>query len=389
MTRKARIRLWASRHRRAIAALFAAAAVGFGLAALRPATASGVPVLAAARDLPGGAPLRPQDLRTVALPPAAVPDGALRAGAIGRTLAAPVRRGEPITDARLLGPGLLQGSAPHLVATPIRIADAGTARLLRPGDLIDVLTTAPPDPSPDPADALPPDTAPSEPPGIAPSRPATAPLKPPGMVPTEPPGTAPSRPAATSPKPLDVVPAGPPGAAQAGSTPNDDRTAAGYLIDVHAANDHATNVHPVSTHSPDARSPHTAIAHPPCAGRSGIPIGIRTAGDGAPAGRWRCAHRGGSGSGHAPVFAGARGTQKAGRSRIPQALTDSPGRSRDPGTGRVRVVAAGVRVVAVPREPAGSLEQGALVVLATDRGQATALAGATGRLSVVLTSPPA
>lgn len=128
-------------HRRPLAAAFAAAAVGFGLLALRPAGPPTVRVLVAAHDLPGGAALRGQDVRTVALPAAAVPDGALRSGAPGRVLAGPVRRGEPLTDARLLGAGLLDGYGPGVVATPVRIADAGVARLLRPGDRVDVLAT--------------------------------------------------------------------------------------------------------------------------------------------------------------------------------------------------------------------------------------------------------
>ena len=52
---------------------------------------------------------------------------------------APMRRSEPLTDARLLGPGLLAGYGTGLVATPVRIADADAAKLLSPGDVIDVL----------------------------------------------------------------------------------------------------------------------------------------------------------------------------------------------------------------------------------------------------------
>jgi Flp pilus assembly protein CpaB len=50
-----------------------------------------------------------------------------------------MRRGEPLTDSRLVTGGLLRGYGAGTVATPIRIADAGVARLLRPGDRIDVL----------------------------------------------------------------------------------------------------------------------------------------------------------------------------------------------------------------------------------------------------------
>jgi Flp pilus assembly protein CpaB len=57
-------------------------------------------------------------------------------------LASPVRRGEPITDLRLLGPSFLMGAGtdePNLVAVGVRIADAGVAALLRSGSVVDVL----------------------------------------------------------------------------------------------------------------------------------------------------------------------------------------------------------------------------------------------------------
>jgi Flp pilus assembly protein CpaB len=57
----------------------------------------------------------------------------------GRVLAGPMRKGEPLTDTRLVGPGLLSGYGPELVAVPVRIADAESVRLLHPGDRIDVL----------------------------------------------------------------------------------------------------------------------------------------------------------------------------------------------------------------------------------------------------------
>ncbi|GAA2631084.1 SAF domain-containing protein [Actinomadura fulvescens] len=124
----------------------AAAATGLALLALRPGPPSSITVVTAARDLPGGSALRPADLRTVALPAALVPDGALRTPVTGRWLAGPVRRGEPLTDARLMSPGLLRGLAPGTVATPVRIADAAAVRLLRAGDRIDVLATPSADP---------------------------------------------------------------------------------------------------------------------------------------------------------------------------------------------------------------------------------------------------
>jgi Flp pilus assembly protein CpaB len=101
-------------------------------------------VLVAAADLPGGRRLAPGDVTEVQLPVDAVPGGAVsRSTSItGRTLAAPVTRGEPITDVRLVSPGLLDGY-PGLVAAPVRIADPAAVRLLAVGDHVDLLAVSP------------------------------------------------------------------------------------------------------------------------------------------------------------------------------------------------------------------------------------------------------
>ena len=134
-------RLVAAR-RRLVAACLVGLSVLSALSVLRPAPPPTVAVLAAARDLVPGAALALEDLRTVALPPAAVPSGALRPGApvLGRVVAGPVRQGEPLTDVRLVGPSLLAAAdAAGSVAVPVRFADPGAVALLRPGDRIDVL----------------------------------------------------------------------------------------------------------------------------------------------------------------------------------------------------------------------------------------------------------
>ncbi|WP_246268927.1 SAF domain-containing protein [Acrocarpospora macrocephala] len=111
----------------------------------------GVDVLVAARDLPGGR-LSPADIAVLRFPFSMLPDGVLRPGSsfAGRVLTGPIRRGEPLTDVRLLGRGLLAGESDGLVATPVRIADADAAQLVAPGDVIDVLaaSTGPLFPSP-------------------------------------------------------------------------------------------------------------------------------------------------------------------------------------------------------------------------------------------------
>lgn len=126
-----------SRHRRLLAALFAAGAAAFGVAAARP-HAQGVRVLVAARDLAGGAVLGAHDVTVRVLPAEAVPTGTVR-HATGRVLSGPMRRGEPLTDARLRSGGLLDDLDPAAVAVPVRLADAAVVRLLHIGDRVDIL----------------------------------------------------------------------------------------------------------------------------------------------------------------------------------------------------------------------------------------------------------
>ncbi|MDQ1624828.1 MAG: hypothetical protein QOJ49_326 [Actinomycetota bacterium] len=128
-------------HRRWLAAGLMAASVAFAISAATPARPPMVGAVAAAHDVPAGAVLKPADLRLVR-----VPDGLLPAGTqgtvrevAGRVLGSPIGAGEIVTDARLVGAGLLAGYGDAMVAAPVRIADATAAGLLRTGDVVDVL----------------------------------------------------------------------------------------------------------------------------------------------------------------------------------------------------------------------------------------------------------
>lgn len=136
------MRMLLSRHRRLLAALFAAVAAALSLAATHPHV-RGVRVLVAARDLPGGAKLSAGDVTERIFREGTAPSGAVQGAAgrvlSGRVLSGPVRRGEPLTDARLRSGGLLDSGVPGAVAAPIRLADAAVARLLHAGDHVDVL----------------------------------------------------------------------------------------------------------------------------------------------------------------------------------------------------------------------------------------------------------
>jgi Flp pilus assembly protein CpaB len=115
--------------RLAAAALLLTAAL---LLVTPPRPTAGTAVVVLTRDLPVGAVLRDADLAVSSqLEP---PDGALTdpAPAVGRTLAGAVRRGEMLTDVRLVDP-IGPQPGPGRVAVPIRPADATVVELLRPG----------------------------------------------------------------------------------------------------------------------------------------------------------------------------------------------------------------------------------------------------------------
>jgi Flp pilus assembly protein CpaB len=129
------------RRRRVLAAVCAFLAVLTGLRATAAPPPETVPVTVAARDLGAGARLSAADLTTVDLPPAAVPAGRIR-DPVGHELAGPLRRGAPVTDAAVLGPGLVR-ARPGLVALPVRLPDSAMAGLLRVGERVDLLATDP------------------------------------------------------------------------------------------------------------------------------------------------------------------------------------------------------------------------------------------------------
>ncbi len=97
-------------------------------------------MLVAARDLPTGAVLTAGDVTTQEHDDATVPDGTLDADAVqGAVLAAPVRRGEVLTDARTTTGPLLAGQPAGTVATGVEVGDPALLQSLAPGARVDVL----------------------------------------------------------------------------------------------------------------------------------------------------------------------------------------------------------------------------------------------------------
>ena len=129
------------RRRRLIAAVLAGAAALAGLRAVAPPPADTVDVLVARRDLPAGARLESGDLTRAAFPASVAPANRTD-DAVGRVLAAPIGRGEPVTGVRLVGPALAEAQDGQTVL-PVRLPDAGMAALLRPGDVVDLYATDP------------------------------------------------------------------------------------------------------------------------------------------------------------------------------------------------------------------------------------------------------
>lgn len=109
------------RHRRVAAALLVGLAAAAGVHAVAPEP-DGVPLAVAARDLAAGERLEAGDVTTVLVPPGAVPDGvATGEELVGARPAAAVRRGEPLTDVRLRGPGAASALPAGQVAVPVRL----------------------------------------------------------------------------------------------------------------------------------------------------------------------------------------------------------------------------------------------------------------------------
>jgi pilus assembly protein CpaB len=133
------------RHRRPIAAGLVVAAVLVGASALRPAVASTEPVLVAIRDLVPGTRPGPGDVEVRRWPVGLAAVGALTDASqlSDRPLATALSAGDPLTPTRFVSPALVATYGAGMVATPVRLADAGTAALLREGDVVDVLAAMP------------------------------------------------------------------------------------------------------------------------------------------------------------------------------------------------------------------------------------------------------
>jgi Flp pilus assembly protein CpaB len=117
-----------------------------GIAALRPDPGDRrSDVVVAAHDLSPGLALSAADIKLEKRSATTVPDGVQMTidALIGATLAGPARRGEVLTDVRVLGSRLAGLTAgPDARVVPLHLADAAVLDLIRPGDVVDVMGAA-------------------------------------------------------------------------------------------------------------------------------------------------------------------------------------------------------------------------------------------------------
>jgi pilus assembly protein CpaB len=130
--------------RRVVAALLVLLAAAL---ALRPQPGTET-VVVAAKDLAPGSTLTMADVVARPVPAGLVPAGVITepSTVAGRILTGAARRGEPITDVRLLGTEMAKllapdrSSAGSSATVPIRLSDPDVAELLAPGSAVDVVS---------------------------------------------------------------------------------------------------------------------------------------------------------------------------------------------------------------------------------------------------------
>ncbi|CAM4207679.1 flagellar basal body P-ring biosynthesis protein FlgA [Mycobacterium basiliense] len=126
-----------------------------GIAALRPnPDADRAQVVVTTRDLGPGTALTADDVHVEMRAAATLPEGSQAdpKAVVGATLAGPARRGEVITDVRILGSRLAETTAgPGARIVPLHLADSALIDLVRVGDVVDVLAA----PSAEPTAASP------------------------------------------------------------------------------------------------------------------------------------------------------------------------------------------------------------------------------------------
>jgi pilus assembly protein CpaB len=129
---------WLLMRRRPVSAALATFSVIVGASTVASHHEPTAQVVVAARDIHAGHTLTAADLRVTSLAAQHIPDTVVSSPEeiLGRVVTGAITAREVITTGRVLSPRTAKG-----MAVPVRLADAGLASLLRPGDVIDVLAS--------------------------------------------------------------------------------------------------------------------------------------------------------------------------------------------------------------------------------------------------------
>lgn len=102
-------------------------------------------VVVVARDIDSGTVLSADDVRRIRLREPTVPAHSARrlTDVVGRTVAGPMRRGEVVTDRRVIRADHLSGFPDGTVLATVRLADADALTNVRVGDRVDVVAVVP------------------------------------------------------------------------------------------------------------------------------------------------------------------------------------------------------------------------------------------------------
>jgi pilus assembly protein CpaB len=129
--------------RRVVSAVLVATAVWVATSGFLPKAApAGEPIVVVAQDLMAGHVLTGDDLVVAHWPANLSPHGSTGdPGSLeGRSIGAAMSRGEPVTAARVRGPGLLTGAPMGMVAAHVRLADPAMATMTADGDHVDLIS---------------------------------------------------------------------------------------------------------------------------------------------------------------------------------------------------------------------------------------------------------
>lgn len=132
--------------RRLLAAALVAAA---GLSVVRSATTEHPRIVVFARDVVAGSALGEEDVTLRAVPAGLIPESAVTdpEGTVGLVVTAAADAGEPVTEARLIGPELINSlldppDEDAATMVPVTLADPDVAALLHHGDTVSIVTVA-------------------------------------------------------------------------------------------------------------------------------------------------------------------------------------------------------------------------------------------------------